>query len=121
MKKVLLHALVIFVCLACSMKDEPITKNGSAWTISNSIYAFNPSVLTITLGDSINFNIDNIHNVVEVSRATWNANGNELLAGFSLPFGGGTLQASQLSIGTHYYVSSLHSTIGMKGVIIVKQ
>jgi plastocyanin len=121
MKKVLLHALVILVCLACSIKDEPITKNVSAWTVSNSSYTFNPSVLTITQGDHINFNIDKINNVVEVSRATWNANGNDILAGFSLPFGGGTIQASQLSIGTHYYVSSLHSTLGMKGVIIVKQ
>lgn len=121
MKKVLLHALVILICLACSQKEEPINKNGSVWTVSNSSYTFNPSVLTITQGDSINFNIDKIHNVIEVSRATWNANGNELLAGFSLAFGGGTIQASQLSIGTHYYVSSLHSTLGMKGVIIVKR
>lgn len=121
MKKVILHALVLMICLGCSTKDEPVAKSVCAWTITNSSYTFNPSVLTITQGDSVNFNLASIHNVVEVSLATWNANGSDLLAGFSVPYGGGTLHPSQLSVGTHYYVSSLHSTLGMKGMIVVKQ
>jgi plastocyanin len=121
MKNVFLHALVFIACLGCSTKDEPVAKNVAVWTISNSSYTFNPSVLTITQGDSVNFNLANGHNVVEVSLATWNANGSDMLPGFSLPYGGGTLHSSQLSVGTHYYVSSLYSTLGMKGIIVVKQ
>jgi plastocyanin len=121
MKKVLLHALVLVICLGCSTKDEPVVKNAAAWTVTASSYSFNPTVLTITQGDSVNFHLANIDDVVEVSLATWNANGNDLMPGFSLPYGGGTLHSSQLSVGTHYYVSSLHSTLGMKGIIVVKQ
>ena len=108
------------VCLGCNTIEEPVVNNAAAWTISNANFTFTPGLLTITKGDSVNFNLADSHNVVEVSLATWNANGNELLPGFSLPFGGGVLHPSQLSVGTHYYVCTLHSTIGMKGIIVVK-
>ena len=120
MKKVVLHALVIIVCLACSIKNDTETKNTAVWTISNTLNTFNPLVLTITQGDSVNFHLASSQNVVEVSLDTWNAYGRELQAGFSLPYGGGTLHPSQLSVGKHYYVSSLHSIVGMKGIIVVK-
>ena len=121
MKNVILHALVILICLACSKKDEPVVKTAAVWTVSSTSYSFSPTILTITQGDSIQFNLNEMHNVVEVSLATWNASGSDLLPGFSLPYGGGTLHPSQLNVGTHYYVSTLQSTLGMKGIIVVKQ
>jgi plastocyanin len=79
---------------------------------------FSPANLTITQGDTVVFAIGGSHNVVEVSLATYNANGNTpLVGGFSLPFGGGNLIG--LTAGTYYYVCSPHAAAGMKGTIIV--
>jgi plastocyanin len=89
-------------------------------TITNSGFTFSPATITINVGDSVMFSIGNNHNVVEVSEATWNANGNTPLPGFSLPFGGGLLPASSLPIGTHYYVCEPHASLGMKGTILVQ-
>jgi hypothetical protein len=63
------------------------------------------------------FQLAEIHNAVEVSEATWTANGNTPLPGFSTPFGGG--QVTGLSAGVHYYVCSPHASGGMKGMITV--
>ncbi len=93
----------------------------TTWTITNSGFSFSPATITITLGDDVNFDLDNIHNAVEVSQTTWAANGNSPLSGgFQTPFGGGQVNASQLGIGTHYYVCSPHASGGMKGTIIVQ-
>ena len=93
----------------------------TTWTITNLDFTFNPATITINQGDNVNFNLGIIHNAVEVSLSTWNANGNTALAGgFEVPFGGGSVQSSQLAIGTHYYVCAPHASSGMKGMIIVQ-
>ncbi|MEO6130818.1 MAG: T9SS type A sorting domain-containing protein [Saprospiraceae bacterium] len=90
-------------------------------TITNSGFAFTPETVTIKPGDSVRFTIANIHNVVEVSQATWNNNGNTPLpGGFTLPFGGGLVRPDLLTAGTHWYVCSPHASSGMKGIIIVE-
>jgi len=90
-------------------------------TISNSGSSFSPATLTITVGDDIIFNLESIHNAVEVSQATWNANGSTALGGgFVVAFGGGSVAASFLTVGTHYYVCENHVSGGMKGTIIVQ-
>lgn len=96
---------------------------GSAkiWTITNSGFSFNPSTITINLGDTVVFSIADIHSVREVSQTEWNANGNNALpGGFETPSGGGTVMPSQLGLGTHYYVCVPHAASGMKGKIIVQ-
>jgi plastocyanin len=90
------------------------------WTITNSGKTFSPATITINVGDSVNFSLGSIHNAVEVSQATWNANGNTALPGFSLPFGGGLVLPANLTVGTHYYVCAPHASSGMKGTIIVQ-
>jgi plastocyanin len=93
----------------------------TTWTITNSGFAFSPSSVTIIVGDDVNFILESIHNAVEVSQATWNANGNTPLAGgFQTSFGGGAVLTSKLGVGTHYYVCSPHASMGMKGRIIVQ-
>lgn len=88
--------------------------------IVNSGYTFSPSTLAINTGDSVTFQLDNIHKPIEVSQATWNANGTTALSGgFSLPFGGGLLLPVSLPAGTHYYVCQVHAGMGMKGIITV--
>jgi len=90
-------------------------------TISSSGFSFSPATLTITVGDDIIFNLESNHNVVEVSQATWNANGSTALSGgFEVAFGGGTVSAAFLTVGTHYYVCQSHVSSGMKGTIVVQ-
>jgi plastocyanin len=90
------------------------------WTVTNSGLTFSPATITITVGDSVQFNISSMHNAVEVSQATWNVNGTTPLPGFSVPFGGGMVLPALLTVGTHYYVCTAHASSGMKGTIIVQ-
>jgi len=111
MKKKLLSLLLFSLCT---------TGFCTTWTITNSGFEFSPDDITIQVGDSVNFSIATIHNVVEVSQATWEANGNTPLPGFSTPFGGGMVLPDQLTAGIHYYVCSPHASGGMKGIIVVE-
>jgi len=91
------------------------------WHITNSGNSFSPNSITITLGDEVVFTLSSVHNVVEVSQSTWDTNGSSPLSGgFQLGFGGGTVQAAQLGVGSHYYVCAPHAAMGMKGIIIVQ-
>ena len=104
----------LFSCLCFSAYS-------TTWTVTNSGTTFVPADITINLGDSVNFSIQNAHTVVEVSYATWLANGNTPLpGGFSLPNGGGMLYPAQLPTGIHYYVCGPHAANGMKGTITVQ-
>jgi len=86
-------------------------------TITNVGLTFSPSTLTINEGDTVNFVLPILHDAVEVSQATWNANGTTSNGGFQVPFGGGMVIS--LSAGTHYYVCTNHVLFGMKGTITV--
>lgn len=89
-------------------------------TVTNSGTTFSPSAITINVGDEVVFDLGSGHNVVEVSKTTWDAMGNTLLSGgFSLPFGGGTLTPDKLTAGIHYYVCAPHAEFGMRGTITV--
>jgi len=69
----------------------------------------------------VNFALAAIHNAVEVSQSTWDANGTTALpGGFQEPLGGGLVLPAQLGVGTHYYVCQPHASLGMKGIIIVQ-
>jgi plastocyanin len=111
MKKNLLIFLLFSFGTVCFCTTHLITNAGTTFT---------PAAITITLGDSVNFSLGGIHNAVEVSKATWDANDNTPLPGFSVPFGGGLVLPAQLTTGTHYYVCTPHASIGMKGTIIVQ-
>ena len=111
MKKILLSIVLVTIGMAGF---------STTVTIVNSGYSFSPAAVTINLGDEITFTLANIHNVQEVSFETWTANENTALpGGFSLPFGGGNVPASQLTTGIHYYVCGPHALYGMKGTITV--
>lgn len=112
MKKTLLSFLMLLIAF---------TGFSETFTIVNSGFEFSPDNLEILLGDDVIFDLTSIHNAVEVSQATWEANGNTPLpGGFALDFGGGTVSAEQLTTGTHYYVCTPHASGGMKGMITVQ-
>lgn len=95
------------------------------FSTTNYIYnlgnSFAPDTITITVGDSVFFDLSSSHNAIEVSQTTWNSNGNSTLSGgFQTSYGGGLVLPSHLALGTHYYVCAPHASMGMKGVIIVQ-
>ena len=90
-------------------------------TVINSGYTFSPDTITISVGDTVYFDLASAHNATEVSQSTWNNNGNTALSGgFQTNYGGGLVLPAQLAAGTHYYVCQPHASMGMKGVIIVQ-
>lgn len=111
MKKIILTSLLALIYL---------NGFGTTWIITNSGLTFSPATTTIQQGDNVSFTLDSSHDAVEVSQAVWDANGNSPGTGFTVPFGGGTVSASALTVGTHYYVCSPHASVGMKGRIIVQ-
>lgn len=110
MKKILLFGAIAFLFSGITF--------GASVTIINSGFEFSPDDVTINVGDTVNFQLEAIHNAVEVSEGTWTENGNTPLAGgFSTPFGGG--QVTGLTAGVHFYVCTPHASGGMKGKINV--
>ena len=110
MKYIILIAAIIYSGVAFGKKV----------IIINSGFVFSPDSVSINLGDTIIFQLGSIHNAVEVSQATWNANGTTLLSGgFSTPFAGGEIK--NLAIGEHFYVCTNHAFMGMKGRIFVNE
>lgn len=96
-----------------------IASHATVWTVSNSGNTYTPASITIAVGDTVQFNISNDHDAVEVSEATYNANAaTPLSGGFALGFGGGSTVPT---LGTHWYVCSPHASMGMKGIIKVEQ
>ena len=97
---------------------------GTNFTIVNAgtfpTFSFSPATTTITKNDVVTFTLAISHDAVEVSQATWDANGITPKIGFAVAFGGGTVLGSSLSVGTHYFVCENHGTSGMKGKIIVQ-
>lgn len=89
-------------------------------TVTNSGTSFSPRSITISPGDIVIFDLESMHNAVEVSQSTYNANENTPLpGGFSIPFGGGQVPETNLTAGIHYYVCDPHASFGMKGIINV--
>jgi len=86
-------------------------------TVTNSGTTFVPNEITVASGDTIVLNLQSSHNAVEVSKSTWDANGNTSNGGFSLGFGGGQLILN--TPGVYYYVCVPHAALGMKGTITV--
>ncbi len=110
MKKIYLFILIVTCALS-------FNANAKVWNVTNSGFTFSPSTVTITLGDTVIFNLASIHNAIEVSQATWNANGSTSNGGFSVGFGGGMVVPTMVK--TYYYVCQPHASSGMKGQIIV--
>lgn len=95
-----------------------LTTYSAQHIVSNSGTTFTPAEITIEPGDTVVFNIGSMHNAIEVSQDTYNANGNTSNGGFTVPFDGGSV--SFPDAGTYYYVCEPHAEFGMKGIIHVE-
>jgi len=117
--------VLVFVLTAQLLSQQVLTgiavRTNSLRTITATIndLVFLPDSITIFAGDSVRFSLASIHDAVEVSEATWLANGNTSNGGFQVPFGGGLVVPAILGVGVHYYVCTPHAASGMKGRIFV--
>ena len=103
-------ALFIFGCIGMTASADIIT-------VTNAGLTFTPADITVEVGDTVNWNIAANHNAVEVSEATWNANGTTPNGGFSVDFGGGAVMFN--APGTYWYVCQPHAGQSMKGRVFV--
>jgi len=108
------------ILLSMLLASMGMTGFAKTWTVISDGFSFSPASITIQEGDSVNFDLASIHTALEVSQASWNANNNTPLPGFSTPFGGGLVLPAQLGVGMHWYVCMPHASSGMKGVIMVE-
>jgi plastocyanin len=115
MKKILLLCAAIgFIFSSANSADVNITING---------FAYSPATVVVNVGDNVIFNGNfGFHPTLQVSQATWNANGTTPLAGgFSYTTGTSqTLPITAAMAGTTiYYLCTVHVLSGMKGQISV--
>lgn len=82
-------------------------------------FSYEPSDLTINVGDTVKFEGNDSHPLVQVSQETWDANGNTPLSG-GFAFSSGSGEVGFKDAGTYYYVCTAHvASNGMKGKITV--
>lgn len=87
-------------------------------TIISSGLTYSPAELTVSLGDTVEFNVGATHPTLQVSEQTWNSNGVTALEnGFDFQSGSGTVVIANSN--TIYYVCTSHISSGMKGKITV--
>lgn len=79
---------------------------------------FQPDTLVMVVGDSVRFQTQQMHNMLQVSEADW-------LLNFAIPNGGFQTVLGQDSTfaidtaGTYHFVCEPHGFMGMKGVLLV--
>jgi|GEM_PF-2960508 len=79
---------------------------------------FQPDTLVMVVGDSVRFQTQQMHNMLQVNEADW-------LLNFAIPNGGFQTALGQDSTfaidtaGTYYFVCEPHGFMGMKGVLLV--
>jgi plastocyanin len=108
------HLNLLLVGLICGLLTSAYSET---FNVTHVGYTYSPDSITAHVGDSVVFTLGQYHNMVEVDKSTWEANGNTPNGGFALPFGGGVIVL--VSADTIYYVCTPHASMGMKGKIIV--
>jgi plastocyanin len=86
--------------------------------IRNVNLSMSPANANAYVGDTIKFDLESSHSVVEVSKQSYIDNIIKSNGGFSTPAGGGIVVVS--SPGTLYYFCKNHGSFNMKGVINVR-
>lgn len=95
-----------------------ITHAQTAHLIRGLDHYFQPDTLVMVAGDSVRFQTQQMHNMLQVSEADW-------LLNFAIPNGGFHTVIGQDSTfaidtaGTYFFVCEPHGFMGMKGVLLV--
>lgn len=105
---------LLLVLLICGVFTSAYSKTYSVTYVG---HTFSPDLITANVGDSVVFTLGQYHDMVEVNKTTWEANGNTSNGGIVLPFGGGVVVL--VSTDSIYYVCTPHASVGMKGKIVV--
>ena len=109
-KLVLTLAFTISVTIAMAQTTHQVT---------NQSLSYVPQTITVNVGDTVEFKVGSTHPTLEVSQATWQADGTTALAGgFSVPSGNGKVYIATAK--TYYYVCTNHVSAGMKGTIVAQ-
>ena len=108
MKKLILFISILTITSSAFATIIEVKNNGNNFT---------PDSISITVGDTVEWDITISHNVVEIDSATYVSNGTTSNGGFTLPLGGGRQVFS--TAGTYYYNCTPHASLGMKGIITV--
>ncbi len=110
----------IYVSFVLSLLSSYIMVAQSTYEIKAQGLTYNPTALSVLVGDKVVFNAGSTHPVLEVNQETWNANGSAALdGGFSFPGGSGEIVFQ--SPGIYYYICTSHIASGMKGTIEVNE
>ena len=113
LSKFFLLACLTLACAACG-------DSGVVVDTSDRSMEFMPADLTISVGDTVTFNMTSTHNAIEISKDTYDAGGIDALAGgFAVDYGE-TKDVTFTEAGVHYYVCQPHVTVGMLGTITVE-
>jgi len=111
MKKTLLLVAVLFTAFTSFATQHTITTEGNTYS---------PNQLNATVGDTVHFEISEMHPTVQVSLLTFLANGTEELAGgFGLHTSNFSIVLTDDDVPGITYVCVNHVGQGMKGGIVV--
>lgn len=94
--------------------------NAASYNITIGGFSYSPSTLTVNVGDVITIEASDLHPLVQVSAASWDANDPSLLSGgFSSTTNYNLTITAAMAGTTIYYACSNHAISGMKGMINV--
>ena len=97
------------------------TTNATAQTthlIRGLDFYYDPDTVVMLTGDSIHFQTQGIHDMVQTDSAAWAINQAISNGGFVTTIGADTTFVIDTA-GTYYFVCSPHGFVGMKGVLLV--
>jgi plastocyanin len=108
---ILLFSVALFSIFTSQAANFNVDINGFTYT---------PDNLVVNVGDVVTIEAADFHPLVQVSQATWNANGNTALSGgFSSTTSFVLVITPAMAGSTIYYVCAAHVSGGMKGRISV--
>ncbi|MEM8606767.1 MAG: plastocyanin/azurin family copper-binding protein [Myxococcota bacterium] len=106
--------------IACGDSNGGGSVETTTVTTADGVLAFMPVDITVSVGDTVTFEMTPTHNALEVSQETYDARGTTPLdGGFEVDFGE-TREVTFDAPGVHYYVCTPHVTFDMVGTITVE-
>ncbi|MEM7138011.1 MAG: plastocyanin/azurin family copper-binding protein [Myxococcota bacterium] len=120
LSKLLVLVMTLTIAAGCGDSNDSGGGNVVDVTTADGILEFMPADVTVSVGDTVRFELTPTHNALEVSEETYDARGiTPLDGGFEVDFGQ-TGEITFDSPGVHYYVCTPHVSADMIGTITVR-